>query len=148
MTVSRVDLDGYSYNFRGQLKIYQRMVRSSFSLADHERSVLLFVLDRTIGWRRLSTRISMSEFYNGVFRGTGPSRTLVVRGTGLTAEQLTLAIARLVELGAIETQSTPPHVIYRIKEAWIHPELPGAGPLSLWEVNESDYVYREEPEDE
>ena len=133
----------HRYTELGQLKIYQRTLNSAFSLSDEERLVLLFILERTVRWKREWAYISEKEFSNGVFRRREGTRRIVVRGTGLPADALDRAIASLRQMGAIEMATNAAGAGYRIKENWRHPELISMGPLNLWDLNEGDYNYDE-----
>lgn len=128
----------YKYTTLGELKIYGRTIRSSFSLPDVERNVMLFVLDRTVGWHNVWEFISPSEFVNGVRRRKSGNVRVVVAGTALTLEQLDEALASLKERGAIEIDRIGDKVVYKVNEDWSHPDLQGP---PMWELNEADYDY-------
>ena len=125
----------------GQLKIYQRIVRSSLSMAEPERRVLLFILDRSIGWNKASEIIATQEFVEGVFRRKKGHRRTIVRGTGLTTQQLREALDNLHEIGAITWADEPRGTRYWIDEDWCHSELRVVGGKFMWEVHENDYRY-------
>lgn len=141
--MSKHPLHFHSYSERGQLKIYQRTLNSAFSLSNNERLVLLFILERTVRWKRAWEYISEREFSNGVFRRQEGARRIVVRGTRLSAEAVDRAIASLRQMGAIETDTNPAGKGYRINENWRHPELISMGHLNLWDLSEGDYEYDE-----
>lgn len=135
---------GVTYTERGQLKMYNRVVPSSFSLPQAERSVLLFILQRTVGWRKVWEAISIKQLVGGVFRRSGGKRHAIVRGTGLPTHEVSRAIAILREIGAVETEEHGPRTIYRIVPEWIHPDLLGGTAYAIWQITESDYIYHEE----
>ena len=130
---------GYRFTERGQLKIYNRIVSSSFSLPDHERLVLLFILDRTVRWRKVFAFISMPEFQNGVFR----RRRVVVRGTGLAPELIEQALENLERTGAIDSIRTMSGMAYCINETWCDRDL-----LERWEINDDDLVRDDQADEE
>ena len=132
---------GYRYSERGQLKIHSRVNRCSLFLSEEERLVLLFILDRTIGWRKVWATISCSQFVNGVIRRSGEGAIRVASGTRLTPSQVDGALTRLLEGGAIEIERFAGKVAYKINEYWCHPSLQEVG---MWELNESDYDYDED----
>ena len=135
---------GYKYTKLGQLKLYNRIVRSSFSLPDAERSVLLFILDRTVGWQKAAETISNKEFERGVYRRKGGQSRLVTQGTGLSPEQINRAVAALCELRAIEVDHIASKSIYGIEAKWCHPELEIKGMSKIWSVGEGDFIYKNE----
>lgn len=138
---------GYTYGLSGQLKFYNRVIRSIFLLSEEERLVLLFVLDRTIGWKKAAARISMNDFQAGVFRRVNKLRTLVAPGTGLEPEQIMQAITNLVERGALQMESYNREVWYGIDEDWCHSVIRGSK-FEPWRLVESDYVYDEQVQDD
>ena len=133
----------YGYSQSGQFKIYARFVRSCLSLSEDERLVLLLVLDRSVERGNSLAVISFKEFERGVVRKKAGNRSLVVRGTGLPWERVTLAIDALCEIGAITAYRQASSVSCHINETWLHPELPSQGPLAMLRLNESDYAYRD-----
>ena len=130
----------YRLTERGQLKVYNRIVRSSLSLGEAERLTLLFVLDRTIGWQKVLKAISHAEFLNGVFRKKAGHRRLVVHGTGLSWERVCQAIHSLEGMGAIRVHRLGSADVYEINDDWCHPDLPREGACKVWDLNESDYI--------
>lgn len=135
---------GHKYTEIGQLKIYNRIVRNSFLLPYEQQVTLLFVLDRTVGWKKSHSSISISEFEHGVFREKSNSRTLIVPGTGLPPERVTLALGALKGSGAIEVDQVKSNTWYGINEEWHHPDFSPASSWQPWTLNESDYVYDDE----
>ena len=135
---------GIRYTERAQLKIYNRVVPSYFSLGEDERTVLLFILQRTVGWRRAWELISPKEFQNGAFRRKFGKRTLVIRGTGLPTDRVAQAIRALSKIGAIEVCEIGTKTAYRIVEDWCHADLEGFG---IWGPNDNDYLYDEDEGD-
>lgn len=132
----------YSYSQSGQFKTYSRIVRSSFSLPEDERLVLLFVLDRSVERGNSLAVITLGEFEKGVVRKKGGNHTLVVRGTGLSPDRITAAIDALRQIGAITASSRGSQISCHINEDWLHPELPQEGRWAMWGLTESDYAYR------
>ena len=133
---------GYRYTELGELKIYTRTNRNSFCLPEPQRRVLLFILDRTIGWHKVWKIISPSHFIRGVSNRLGSAGRFVIRGTGLTSEQVNQAVENLRKLGAIEVQGDPSRMSFRINELWSHPDL-----TEMWQLGEGDYEYEEDGED-
>lgn len=129
---------GYNYTTLGELRIYSRIVRSSMCLPENERLVLLFILDRTVGWHRVWETISLSQFANGVNRHRGGSRVVVSRGTRLSPSEVTEALERLESLGAITADHWGPELAFKINENWLHPDLRSLG---MWELSEEDFDY-------
>ncbi|MGE0773950.1 MAG: hypothetical protein AB7L36_02785 [Sphingomonadaceae bacterium] len=105
--------------------------------------MLLFILDRTIGWHKVWKIISLSHFVDGVPDRLGGAGRFMVRGTGLTPAGVNRAIDSLSKMGAIEVQGEWPRMGYRINELWKHPDL-----REMWELNESDYIYDHDIEDD
>ena len=132
---------GYKYSELGELKIYTRIVRSSLFLLEEERVVLLFILDRTIGWHKVWNTNSSGQFVGGVKRRRKGKRVVVASGTHLTSDQVNGALMRLLEREAIEIERFGKKVAYKINEYWCHPDLQELG---MWEVNESDFDYGHE----
>lgn len=132
---------GYKFTELGELKIYNRTIRSALCLSGPEQVVLLFILDRTIGWRKLWETISPSQFVNGVIRRKRGRDIFVGSGTHLTSDQLNEALMRLRERGAIEIERRGGKVAYKINEYWCHPDLEELG---MWEITEGDYDYEED----
>jgi len=132
---------GYKYMELGQLKLCTRTVRNSFCLPRAEQVVLLFILDRTVGWNKVEEKISTSQFVNGVIRRKRGHDILMAGGTRLTVDEVNEALTRLKERGAIETTSCEGKVAYSVNEDWCHPDL---RELGMWELNESDYDYEHE----
>lgn len=127
---------GYTYTVLGELKIYSRTIRSAMCLPEEERLVLLFILDRTVGWHRVWETISPSQFADGVSR-----RGLVVgRGTGLRSAEVDDALQHLQTLGAIRVERHGRAIAYKVDEYWLHPDLQGYG---MWELNEGDFEYEQ-----
>lgn len=137
-------LCNYKYTMLGQLKIYNRTNRGSFSLPDIDRIVLMFILDRTVGWRKVWERISPSEFINGVKRRRSGRVILMVNGTNLTPDQLDGAIAGLQERGAIKILNINGIKFYKVSEDWSPTALEASG---MWELGEGDYDYYEDAGD-
>jgi hypothetical protein len=140
-------LNYYKYTERGYLKIYNRVVRNALSLGATERVVLLFILDRTAGWRKVTEEISDEEFLGGVFRGLRGQKHVIVRGTGLEASELSEAITNLQQMGAIAVDRVGSKSLYRIEEGWCHPEITRERRWRPWEFNEADYHYPEGQDD-
>ncbi len=126
----------YGYNQLGQLKIYTRTVRSALCLPEPERVVLLFILDRTIGWRKVWDSITSGQLVSGVMRRKEGRAVVVTSGTRLTASQINETLERLLERKAIEIERFGDRADYKINENWCHPDLRGLG---MWELNDSDY---------
>lgn len=131
---------GYNYTPLGQLKVYNRTIRQARLLSADSQAVLLFILDRTIGWRKVWEAISFLEFQNGIFRRRGGERVLVAPGAGLSTNRAKRAIAALRLCGAIEVMSVRSKQHYRIVPEWHHCDLTGVRSRT-WELNETDYVY-------
>jgi len=134
----------YRYTTLGQLKISTRTNRNSFFLPDAERRVMMFVLDRTIGWHNVWAPISLRHFVNGVFRRKNGRDLVLIRGTGLTLDEVKEAVARLHEHQAIEIEQLGRRTIYKINEFWSHPDLRS---LHMWEINGGDYEESGDDED-
>ena len=134
---------GIRYNERAQLKIYNRIVASFFCLPEDERLVLLFILQRTVGWGKAWKTISPQDFSTGVFRGDAGQRNVIIGGTGLASDRVTQALRSLQGMGAVEAHELGRQTIYRIIEDWCHPELPTEGRYRIWSVHESEYAYDE-----
>lgn len=132
---------GVTYTKIGQLKMYNRVVPSSLSLPPEERSVLLFILQRTVGWGKMWEAISPVQFERGVFRRSGGKRHVIVRGTGLPYAQVSQAIAILRAMGAADTEEYGSRTVYRIIPEWLHSDLREGA--AIWEVNEADIMYHE-----
>ena len=126
---------GYRYTEVGELKIYTRTVRSALCLSELERVVLLFILDRTIGWHKVWDTISSAQFVSGVIRRGGQR---VASGTRLTTSQINEALSCLRESEAIELDRSRGKVAFKINEYWCHPDLRDCG---MWELHENDYDY-------
>ena len=141
---SFMSLCNYEYTTLGQLKIYNRTNRNSFSLPDTERIILMFILDRTVGWRKVWEKISPSEFVSGVKRRRGQRIIVIVNGTHVTPDQLNEALIGLEERGAIEILHIRGKTFYKISDEWSPSELEGSG---MWELGEGDYDYYEEAGD-
>lgn len=139
---------GIRYSQRAQLKIYNRIVPSCLALPERERLVLLFVLQRTVGWRKAWDLIYAKEFEIGAFRKNAGKKSMIVPGTGLPPDQVTQAIASLQAMGAVEAHGYGSRTAYRIVEDWCHPELPQGSNYEIWKVNESEYIYSERVNDE
>lgn len=141
-------LFGIMYSERGQLKIYNRIVPSSLALPEAERLVLLFILQRTVGWRKAWEVIAPKEFENGAFRRIAGQKVMIVPGTGLRTEQVIQAVEALKTMGAVEAYYYRARNAYRVVEDWCHPALPPHGDRAVWTVRETDYVYSEQANDE
>lgn len=128
----------YTYDRLGELKIYTRVVRSVICLTEQERLVLLFILDRTIGWHRVWAFISEREFIGGVFRRRGGRKLTVARGTGLTRSQLSGALESLQQLDAIQLGRLGNRTEYKINEYWCHPDVLE---FEMWNVGEGNFKY-------
>jgi hypothetical protein len=128
----------YTYDRVGELKIYTRIVRSVMCLTEQERLVLLFILDRTIGWHRVWETISEQEFIGGVFRRRGGHKLTVVRGTGLSRSQLRGALVSLQHLDAITLGRLGSRTEYKINEYWCHPDV---RQCAMWNVGEGNFEY-------
>jgi len=131
-------LNSHTHTERGQLKLYSRTVRNSNALPVTQGLVLLFILDRTIGWQKVFETISVGEFARGSFRRKSGRRFKIAPGTGLSSKEVVAAISDLREIGAIEVSNVGSKTAYRVAEDWCHPDLQHAG---MWRLNESDYVY-------
>ena len=141
-------LFGITYSERAQLKIYSRVIPSCFSLSEYERLVLLFILQRTVGWRKAWEVIAPREFEVGAFRRKAGQKIMIVRGTGLAPGRVIQAVQSLRTMGAIETHEYPSRTAYRVIEDWCHPDLPQEGDYAPWRVNEVEYRYSECANDE
>lgn len=130
-----------SFDPFGLYKISSRSVRNSLSLSRDERDVFLFILDRTIGWKKVWECFPMREFVHGVYRGRPGRRRLVTASVDLRPEAIAAALAALKSVGAIEPAELAPDTCYRIVEDWTHPNLLGRGRNAMWEVNEADRDY-------
>jgi hypothetical protein len=135
---------GFTYTTLGELKIYSRTVRSSMCLPERDRALLLFILDRTVGWHRPSEIITPSQFASGVRRRRHGSMVVFARGTGLTPAQVDEGIERLQRLGAIELEHYETQVAYKINPDWCHPDIQGSG---MWELQDDDFEGEEDAED-
>jgi DNA-binding transcriptional ArsR family regulator len=135
---------GYIYTTLGELKIYSRTVRSSMCLPDRERALLLFILDRTIGWHRPLKFITLSEFSSGVRRRKLGREVVFARGTGLPPAQVVEGLEWLQRLGAIELEHYGPKVAYKLNSDWCHPDIEGSG---MWELQEGDFEGEEDAEE-
>jgi len=134
----------YRYTTLGQLKISTRTNRNAFCLPHAERLVLMFILDRTIGWHNVWATISLRQFVKGAFRRKNGRDCLLVRGTGLTFNEVEMALTRLRERDAIEIERFGRRIAYKINELWCHPDLTR---LKMWEINNSDYDEADDDED-
>ena len=132
---------GYKYRPLAELKIYSRIVCSSLFLREDERVVLLFILDRTIGWHNVWETISTTQFANGVITRRRGCDVVAGSGTALTSDQVNAALTRLERRGAIEAETFRGKVAYKIEEHWCHPDLEELG---MWELNDSDFDYEED----
>lgn len=132
---------GYKYTELAELKICTRTNRNSFCLPEAERLVLMFILDRTIGWHRVWEFISNRQFVDGVSRRRRGRDVLVIRGTGLMSGQVDEALTCLLERNAIAIGQFGRKMAYKVNEHWCHPDLEDQ---RMWEVNESDYRYADD----
>lgn len=135
---------GYKYSKLGELKIYNRVCRSLLFLSEEERLVLLFILDRTIGWHKVWSTISSAQFVGGVVSRRGKRAIVRAKGTRLTSDQVEEALTRLRDRGAINIDRFGAKVAYKINEYWSHPGLDASG---MWRVEESDFEYDEDAGD-
>jgi hypothetical protein len=136
---------GIGYTQLGQLKIYSRTVRSAICLPEAERAVLLFILDRTIGWQRQWETITVAQFVRGVRRRWDGRRVTVAQGTRLDPAQIQAALQNLEELSAIEVERNGAAAEYKISEDWCHTDLRGS---RMWELTENDLVHAEDVHDD
>lgn len=130
----------HNYNILGKLKVYSRTVRNAMCLPDRERGLLLFILDRTLGWGRTSEIISTRQFIGGVSRPRGGRKIVFGMGTGLSAADVHDGLQHLQRLGAIRAVRQGNAVEYEVVEDWSHPNLDGSG---MWGLNDADYDYEE-----
>lgn len=70
-------------------------------LSGAEFKVLLYIVRRTIGWRREADAISLSQLTGGIARADG---TRLDRGTGLSERACIAAVRVLVDRGVISAQ--------------------------------------------
>ena len=120
----------------GRLKVVTRFLRYGQSLAPEVLKVLLFILDRTVGWNKAMVAISRRDFMNGT--RSRRRNELSCLPIGLSMDVVNEAIALLVEVGAIRANTIRASTYYSLNYDW---EVPGLMPM--WEVDEDDYCYPE-----
>ena len=93
-------------------------------LSPSELMVLLFILDRTIGWQKYSEVITRRHMLKGIASGG----TIFHLGTSLSASTLDTTLNRLFEKGLIERRpimrGTTRYIEFSINLDWEPDELP------------------------
>ena len=89
---------GFKHHYDDEFFMYPQILEKYWcQLSGSEQKILDFILRQTIGWKKHSDTISLSQFANGIGKSGN-------RGTGLSYSQIQRAIKGLEKKGFIEVQ--------------------------------------------
>lgn len=102
-----VDVNNFC-NYRRLAEEIWRVDQHGIELDRNEHYLLLFILERTIRFKKSMERITYEQFIHGVYNREGK---LVIRGTLLNKRTLMAALAKLTDLGILVKDSINNRVV-------------------------------------
>lgn len=94
-----IEFPGFQRHYEKEFFMYPHILEEYWcQMSGSEQKVMDFILRQTIGWRKLSDRISLEQFANGM----GDTN----KGTGLSYSQIQRAIKGLEKQGFIKVIRT------------------------------------------
>lgn len=95
ITKHYVEFPGFQRHYEKEFFMYPHILEGYWcQMSGSEQKIMDFILRQTIGWRKLSDRISLEQFANGM----GDTN----KGTGLSYSQIQRAIKGLEKQGFIK----------------------------------------------